>query len=100
MSLSSGSPGSTRFSMPSSPAISMAARAGYGLRDGSGERNSSRFALGLGEYIGMRIAAERLRDEYARLTGASNPGTSRLYELVAREQSEADVREFFSMPRI
>ena len=30
----------------------------------------------------MRIAAERLRREYARLTGASNPGVSRLYELV------------------
>ena len=37
-----------------------------------------RFAFGDGEYIGMRIAAERLRDEYARFTGASKPGTSRL----------------------
>src|SRR2546421_10378565 len=82
MSLSSGSPGSMRFSMPSSPAISIAAKARYGLQLGSGGRYSRRFALGDGEYIGMRIAAERLREEYARFTGASNPGTSRLYEFV------------------
>src|SRR6266550_6182786 len=82
MSLSRGSPGSIRFSIPSRPAISIAEKARYGLHDGSGERNSIRFAFGEGEYIGIRIAAERLRDEYARFTGASNPGTSRLYELV------------------
>src|SRR6267154_1155423 len=98
MSLSSGSPGSIRFSMPSSPAISIAAKARYGLQDGSGERNSSRLALGLGEYIGMRIAAERLRDEYARFTGASKPGTSRLYELVIGLQIAARARACFRMP--
>jgi len=32
----------------------------------------------------MRIDAERLRDEYARFTGASKPGTKRLYECVER----------------
>src|SRR5579872_1312359 len=68
--------------MPSRPAINIAANAMYGLQLGSGGRNSTRFALGAIEYIGMRHAAERLRREYARLTGASNPGTSRLYELV------------------
>src|SRR6476620_8815062 len=82
MSLSSGSPGSILFSMPSRPAISIAEKARYGLHDGSGKRTSMRFAFGLDEYIGMRIAAERLRLEYARLTGASKPGTSRLYEFV------------------
>src|SRR5574341_1695165 len=82
MSLSSGSPGLILFSMPSSPAIIMAANARYGLHDGSGGRNSSRFALGLAEYTGMRTAAERLRREYTRFTGASYPGTSRLYEFV------------------
>ncbi len=40
-----------------------------------------RRAFGLDTY-GMRIAAERLRAEYARLIGASKPGTSRLYEFV------------------
>jgi hypothetical protein len=30
----------------------------------------------------MRMAAERLRDEYARFTGASNPGVRRRYEFV------------------
>src|SRR5581483_10938140 len=82
MSLSSGWPGSILFSIPSSPAISIAANAIYGLQLGSGGRNSTRFDLRECEYIGTRQAAERLRREYARLTGASNPGTSRLYEFV------------------
>src|SRR5216684_5207998 len=98
MSLSSGSPGSMRFSTPSRPAMSMAANARYGLHDGSGERNSMRFALGLGEYMGMRMAAERLRELYARFTGASNPGTSRLYELVVGLQRAASARACLSTP--
>src|ERR671914_208735 len=67
MSLSSGSPGSMRFCTPSRPAIIIAANARYGLHDGSGGRNSTRLALGLAEYIGMRTAADRFRREYARL---------------------------------
>src|SRR6267143_2149520 len=98
MSLSSGSPGSTRFSIPSSPAISMAEKARYGLQEGSGERNSMRFALGLGEYIGMRMAADRLRELYARLTGASKPGTSRLYEFVVGLQIAASARACLRTP--
>src|ERR1700722_2052743 len=81
-SLSSGWPGSILFSMPSRPAINMAVKPRYGLQLGSGGRNSTRLALGEAEYIGMRHAAERFRLEYARFTGASKPGTSRLYELV------------------
>jgi hypothetical protein len=57
--------------------MSIAAKARYPLQVGSGNRTSMRFAFGLGEYIGMRTAAERLRLEYARLTGASKPGTRR-----------------------
>ena len=49
----------------------MAAKPMYGLHNGSGQRNSTRFALGDCEYIGMRTDALRLRCEYARLTGAS-----------------------------
>src|SRR5215813_10659004 len=82
MSLSKGSPGLTLLSTPSSPAIIMAANARYGFAAGSGGRNSTRFAFGLAEYIGMRHAADRFRREYARFTGASYPGTSRLYEFV------------------
>src|SRR5207302_9061839 len=82
MSLSSGWPGSILFSTPSSPAINMAANPRYGLQLGSGGRNSTRLAFGDAEYIGIRQAAERLRREYARFTGASNPGPRRLYELV------------------
>ena len=98
MSLSSGWPGSIRFSIPSSPAISIAEKARYGLHEGSGERNSIRFAFGEGEYIGIRIAADRLRELYARLTGASNPGTSRLYELVVGLQMAASARACLRMP--
>src|SRR5579863_847579 len=82
MSLSSGGPGSILFSIPSSPAISIAANAMYGLQLGSGGRNSTRFSFGDAEYMGMRHAAERFRREYARFTGASNPGMSLLYEFV------------------
>src|SRR5205085_6002958 len=82
MSLSSGWTGSILFSTPSKPAISIAANARYGLQLGSGGRNSTRLAFGDAEYIGIRHAAERLRREYARFTGGSNPGTRRLYEFV------------------
>src|SRR5919204_2185084 len=82
MSRSSGSPGTMRFSIPSSIAISIADHARYPLQLGSGHRNSSRFAFGLFEYIGIRIEADRLRADSARLTGASNPGTRRRYEFV------------------
>src|SRR6185437_15141741 len=82
MSLSSGSPGWILFWMPSMPAISMALKARYGLQLGSGKRISTRRVFGFGPVIGIRQLAERLRLEYARLTGASKPGTSRRYEFV------------------
>src|SRR5580704_19756836 len=82
MSLSRGSPGSILFWMPSRPAMSMALNARYGLALGSGKRTSIRRVFGLGPVIGIRTDAERLRLEYARLTGASNPGTRRRYEFV------------------
>ena len=34
------------------------------MQEGSGKRTSMRLAFGEGEYIGMRTAADRLRDEY------------------------------------
>src|SRR4029079_13157165 len=82
MSLSRGLPGLILFWMPSSPAIIIAAQAMYGFAVGYGQGNSSRLAFGESPPMGMRTDADRLRDEYARLTGASKPGTSRLYELV------------------
>lgn len=45
-SLSTGSGGSMWFRMPSRPAISCAEKARNGLQDGSGARNSMRFAAG------------------------------------------------------
>ena len=63
MSLSIGWPGFVFFSTPSRPAISIAEKARYGLQDGSGVRNSMRFAFGEVCATGMRTAAERLRAE-------------------------------------
>ena len=40
----------------------MAENARYALQDGSGGRNSKRFNLGFVENIGIRIAAEELKD--------------------------------------
>jgi hypothetical protein len=51
------------FWIPSMAAINMAENARYGLQLGSGQRNSTRLALGLGLYIGIRQAAERFRCE-------------------------------------
>src|SRR5687767_11279811 len=82
MSLPTGSPGWILFSIPSIAAITIAVNARYGLHELSGQRNSSRFVFGFSLYIGIRIAADRLRLEYTRFTGASYPGTSRLYEFV------------------
>src|SRR6185436_21029251 len=98
MSRSSGAPGSILFSRPSSIAISIAGQARYPLQLGSGHRNSSRLAFGLFEYIGMRIDAERLRAESARLTGASNPGTRRRYELVVGAANARMAGACFSNP--
>ena len=64
-------PGSGPRSIPSMPAISIAANARYGFAAASGQRNSIRLAFGDSEYIGMRMHAERFRCEYTRLTGAS-----------------------------
>src|SRR3954467_14817629 len=70
-----------RFLMPSSPAMSWAAKARYGLPEASGARNSMRLAFGFVPVIGMRMDADRLPAEYTRLTGASKPGMSRWHDL-------------------
>ena len=64
------------------PASRMAASDRYGLHDGSGDRNSMRFALALAPVTGTRMHALRFRCEYTRMVGASYPGTRRRYELV------------------
>ena len=76
-SLSAASPGWILFLIPSRPAINNAVNARYGLAVGSGKRTSIRRARSL-VTNGIRIDAERLRAEYASITGASNPGTRRL----------------------
>ena len=80
--------------------MSSAAKVKYGLHDGSGGRNSSRFAFGEDENIGIRTAAERLRAEYARFTGASKPGTSRLYEFVVGAANPTNAGACFKSPPI
>ena len=57
-----------------------------------------RLALGLGEYIGIRMPADRFRLEYANNTGASNPGVNRLYELVVGFVNDAKAGACFSTP--
>src|SRR5580692_3563216 len=98
MSLSSGSPGSILFWIPSMPAIIMALKARYGLQLGSGKRTSMRRVFGEGPVMGIRTEAERLRLEYARLTGASKPGTSLLYEFVVGLVSPASEWACLMMP--
>ncbi len=61
-SLSMAAPGSILFVMPSMPAISIAAKARYGLAVGSGKRTSTRLAFGFAVH-GIRHEAERLRAE-------------------------------------
>src|SRR5215467_13243649 len=76
--------------IPSSPAMTIAEKARYGLAVGSGGRNSMRFALenfGPVKKIGMRTHAERFPFENATFTGASKCGTNRLYEFVVGAQN-------------
>src|SRR5580765_5491978 len=84
--------------MPSRAAIRIAVKLRYGLQLGSGQRNSNRLALGLEEYIGMRTEAERFRCDMARFTGASKPGTSRLYEFVVGAAKARIARACLSTP--
>src|SRR5207249_7539803 len=68
-------------SIPARPAASIAANARYGLHAGSGERYSIRVAPSFpGLYIGTRTSALRFLRAQQTYTGASNPGTNRLYE--------------------
>ena len=60
-----------RLAMPSRPASIIAEKARYGFDVESGQRNSTRLACGERWPSGMRHAAERLRCEYTRFTGAS-----------------------------
>src|SRR5581483_8144054 len=46
----------------------------------------------------MRMHALRLRDEYARFTGASKPGTSRRYEFVVGAQNARSAGACSSRP--
>src|SRR5690348_6215790 len=53
--------------------------------------------FGLDTY-GIRHDAERLRAEYASITGASKPGTRRLYELVVEFANALIARACLKMP--
>src|SRR5439155_26222091 len=70
-STSIGFGGSILCLTPSRPAINSAANVRYGFEDGSGARESMRFAFGDLEYTGVRQIAERLRSEYIKLIGDS-----------------------------
>src|SRR5690349_17053242 len=92
------STGSILLRIPSRPASSWAEKARYGFADGSGQRNSMRLAFGFEPVIGIRMQAERFRDEYTRLTGASKPGTSRWYEFTVGLVKASSDGACFSRP--
>ena len=71
------SPGFTLFFIPSNPAIKSAEKHKYGFEDGSGKRASTRLAFGDSVH-GIRTQPDLFLAEYARSTGASNPGIKRL----------------------
>ena len=66
------------LTIPSIPASSITVNARYGLHAGSGDLYSIRVAFPLA--AGTLINAERFLRPYALYTGASYPGTKRLYE--------------------
>src|SRR5205814_96506 len=68
------------FSTPSSPAASTAATARYGFMSAPGQRVSSRVDFGDPEIT--RKEAVRLSTPHVGFTGAQNPSTRRLYELI------------------
>src|ERR687886_554524 len=85
--------------MPSRPACRSAAKVRYGLHAGSGQRISARVACSEpGLESGMRVRAERFRCDHATYTGASKPGTSRLYELTHCAKTAAISRACRSCP--
>ena len=71
--------------------MSIHENARYGLADGSGKRISILFEFGDCPN-GIRHDADLFLAEYARRTGASNPGTSLLYEFV-----DAFVKAFIAL---
>ncbi len=73
-----GTGASILFFTPSNPAFKRTAIAKYGFALGSTLRNSTRVDIPLD--CGTRISGERLRPLHAMYTGASYPGTRRLYE--------------------
>ena len=89
--------GSRPFCTPSIPAISMAAKARYGLAVASGQRNSMRFAGAESEYIGIGSppsgsAASR------RGSRAPRSRTSRRYEFVVGAQNASSAGACMRMP--
>src|SRR5215831_56765 len=68
--------------MPRRPAASTTENARYGLHAGSGARNSTRVDSGFPFFVcGTFTTTDRLFLAHEMYTGASNPTTSRLYEL-------------------
>ena len=86
------------FWIPSSPAISRAVNVRYGLQDGSGQRNSTRLALGDGEYIGMRTAAERLRLREGQLDRRLEARHQPVIRVGGRRGEGREGRPCFRMP--
>ena len=92
-----GSPQSRPRSMPSRPHASITASARYGLHAGSGiahlaARAECRAAPG------TRTSGDRFFSDHATLTGASCPGTRRLYELTSGLVTATKARAWSRIP--
>src|SRR6266851_3793868 len=68
--------------MPSAADAAMAAMARYGLASAPGRRHSRRHSSGWSGLAIARTAHERFSTPHVALTGANQPGTRRLYELM------------------
>src|SRR5581483_10712276 len=96
-----GSPGSIFFLMPSRPADTIAENARYGLAEGSGARNSTRFERELPlSFTGTRMTADLFPRDQAAYTGASKPGTILRYEFTVGATSAAREAEWSNSPPI
>ena len=81
MFLFTGSPGSIRSWTPSRPAANCTPSARYGFADGSGIRFSQRVASA--RWAGTRMRGDTFCVDQETFTGASYPGTRRLYEFTS-----------------
>src|ERR1700737_5029979 len=86
--------------MPSAADAAMAAIARYGLASAPGRRHSRRHSSGWSLRTIARTAQERFSTPQLAFTGANQPGTRRLYELIVGLRSSEAAGRCSSTPAI